>query len=207
VPFIRPLPDDEVTGAVAEAYKADLAEDGYVSNVSRAFSHRPDALAAWIGLKDAVTSSMDRRRYELVTIAAARRVRSSYCMLAHGSVLASAFFDADQVRDIALDHHAAGLDEVDVAVMDLADKVAAVMDLADKVAADASSVTQADVDRLRELGLSDADVFDVVAAAAMRCFFTKVVDGLGFQPDSAYAELDEHLRRALVVGRPIEEPG
>jgi uncharacterized peroxidase-related enzyme len=194
VPFIRPLPDDEVTGAVAEAYKADLADDGYVSNVSRAFSHRPDALAAWIGLKDAVTSTMNRRRYELVTIAAARRVRSSYCMLAHGNVLADKFYDADRVREIALDHHAAGLDEVDVAVMDLADKVAS----------DASSVTQADVDRLRELGLSDAEVFDVVAASAMRCFFTKIVDGLGFQPDAAYRELDESLREALVVGRPIE---
>lgn len=194
MPFIRPLPDDEVTGAVAEAYKADLADDCYVSNVSRAFSHRPDALAAWIGLKDAVTSTMNRRRYELVTIAAARRVRSSYCMLAHGNVLADKFYDADRVREIALDHHAAGLDEVDVAVMDLADKVAS----------DASSVTQADVDRLRELGLSDAEVFDVVAASAMRCFFTKIVDGLGFQPDAAYRELDESLREALVVGRPIE---
>ena len=46
MPFIRPLPDDEVTGAVAEAYEADLAEDGYVSNVSRTFSHRPEVLAA-----------------------------------------------------------------------------------------------------------------------------------------------------------------
>jgi uncharacterized peroxidase-related enzyme len=194
VPFIRPLPDDEVTGAVAEAYEADIAEDGYVSNVSRTFSHRPEVLAAWVGLKDAVTSSMDRRRYELVTIAAARRVRSSYCMLAHGSVLASAFYDREQVRDIALDHHAAGLEEVDVAVMDLADKVAA----------DAPSITQGDVDRLREFGLTDAEIFDVVAAAAMRCFLTKIVDGLGFQPDAAYRELDVALREALVVGRPIE---
>ena len=196
MPFIRPLPDDEVTGAVAEAYEADLAEDGYVSNVSRTFSHRPEVLAAWLGLKDAVTSSMDRRRYELVTMAAARRLRSSYCMLAHGSVLASAFYDTQQVRDIALDHHAAGLDQVDVAVMDLADKVAA----------DAASVTQADVDRLRELGLSDAEIFDVVAAAAMRCFLTKIVDGLGSQPDAAYEELDDALREALVLGRPIEAP-
>jgi uncharacterized peroxidase-related enzyme len=195
VPFIRPLPDDEVTGAVAEAYGADLAEDGYVSNVSRTFSHRPQVLAAWIGLKDAVTSSMDRRRYELATLAAARRVRSSYCMLGHGEVLASKFYDSQQLRNIALDHHAAGLDEVDVAIMDLADKVAA----------DATSVTQGDVDRLRELGLSDAEVFDVVAAAAIRCFFTKLVDGLGFQPDAAYGELDERLREALVVGRPIEQ--
>lgn len=194
MPFIRPLPDEQVTGVVAEAYESGLAEDGYVSNVSRTFSHRPEVLAAWIRLKDAVTSTMDRRRYELVTIAAARRVRSSYCMLAHGSVLANAFYDSEQVRDIALDHHAAGLEEVDVAIMDLADKVAA----------DASSVTQADVDRVRKLGLSDAEIFDVVAAAAMRCFFTKIVDGLGFQPDAAYDELDESLRGALVVGRPIE---
>jgi uncharacterized peroxidase-related enzyme len=194
VGFVRPLADDEVTGAAAEAYEADLADDGYVSNVSRAFSNRPEVLAAWIGLKDAVTSTMDPRRYELVTLAAARRVRSSYCMLAHGDVLATKFYDPKRVRDIAADHRSAGLDEVDVAIMDLADKVAA----------DASSITKADVDRLRALGLSDAEIFDVVAAAAMRCFFTKIVDGLGFQPDAAYGELDPALREVLVVGRPIE---
>ena len=39
-------------------------------------------------------------------------------------------------------HHAAGLDTVEVALMDLADKVAA----------DATSVTEADGERLRSLG-------------------------------------------------------
>jgi hypothetical protein len=38
----------------------------------------------------------------------------------------------------------------------------------------------------------------------MRCFFTKVVDGLGFEPDAAYGDVDAGLRDALVVGRPIE---
>ena len=79
----------------------------------------------------------------------------------------------------------------------------AVMDLAEKVAADATAVTEADTDRLKRLGLTDAEVFDVVAAAAARAFLTKVLDGLGFQPDSAYAELAPELREALVVGRPI----
>ena len=195
MPFIEPVPEDEVTGAAAEAYEADLAEGGYVSNVSRTFSHRPEVYEAWIALRGAVAKGMDARRYELVTIAAARRMRSSYCMLAHGNILAGGFYDAERVREIALDHRAAGLDEVDVAVMDLADKVAA----------DASSVSQADIDQLRELGLSEAEVFDVVAAAAMRCFLTKIVDGLGFQADSAYAALDDGLRDALVVGRPIEK--
>ena len=65
------------------------------------------------------------------------------------------------------------------------------------------SVTEEDADRLRELGLSDAEIVSVVSAAAARCFFSKALDGLGVQPDAAYAELDPGLREALVVGRPI----
>jgi alkylhydroperoxidase family enzyme len=91
---------------------------------------------------------------------------------------------------------APGLDEVDVAVMDLAEQVAD----------DATSVTQADVDRLRTLGLTDAEILDVVAAAAARCFFSKALDGLGVQADARYAEtLEPALREALTVGRPIAE--
>jgi alkylhydroperoxidase family enzyme len=110
-------------------------------------------------------------------------------------VLLDGHLDADALRAVAIDHHAAGLDETDVAVMDLADKVAA----------DATSVTQADVDHLRALGLSDADVFDVVAAAGARAFFTKVGDGLGVQADASYGEMEPALRDALTVGRPIAE--
>jgi hypothetical protein len=77
------------------------------------------------------------------------------------------------------------------------------MDLAEKVAADATSVTEEDVDRLRELGLDDGEIVSVVSAAAARCFFSKALDALGVQPDAAYAELDPSLREALVVGRPI----
>jgi alkylhydroperoxidase family enzyme len=95
VGFIEPVPEDEVTGAVAEAYEADVAKDGYVSNVSRALSHRPEVYEAWLALRAAVTKNMDQRRYELVTIAPARRMHSSYCMLAHGGLLASKFYDAD----------------------------------------------------------------------------------------------------------------
>jgi uncharacterized peroxidase-related enzyme len=168
---------------------------GYVPNSTRLFAHRPAVYDAWLQLKDAILAAMDARRYELATVAAARRLRSSYCSLAHGKVLADRFFEPAQVRDLALDHRNADLDDVDVAVMDLAEAVAE----------DATSITEADIDRLRGLGLSDADVFDVVAAAAARCFFSKTLDALGVLADSSYAELDPELRDALTVGRPIAE--
>jgi hypothetical protein len=99
------------------------------------------------------------------------------------------------VREAVADPRAAGLDAVDVAVMEIAAKVAD----------DATSVTEADIDGLRSLGLSDAEILDVVVAAAARCFFSKALDGLGVLPDHEYSALDPALRDALTVGRPIAE--
>jgi len=188
--FIETIPERDATGAAADLYEGDRATFGLLPNFTQAFSLRPEVYAAWRQLVGAVKGNMDVRRYELVTLAAARRLGSSYCMLAHGSVLADGYLEPDVVKAIALDFHTAGLDEVDTAVMELADKVAG----------DATAVTAADVERLRELGLSDAEIFDVVAAAAIRCFFSKVLDGLGAEPDAHYAALDTGLREALTPG-------
>ena len=161
------------------------------TNFEVAFAERPDVFAAWVQLNGAIKEHMDLRRYELATLAAARRLRSSYCCLAHGSVLAQKF--GEPVREIALDHRAAGLDEVDVAVMDLAERVVE----------DATSIGDDDLRPLRSLGLSEAEIMDVVLAASARCFFSKTLDALGVLPDASYAALDPEVREALVVGRPI----
>jgi uncharacterized peroxidase-related enzyme len=192
--FIPTVSDDEAQGAAAEIFANARELHGNVPNFVRMLARRPDVLAAWQELLETVRDNMDRRRYELATIAAARRLGSSYCMLAHSSVLLDkGFYEADAVRSIASDHRAAGLDAVDVAVMDLAEKVAA----------DATSITQEDIDHARSAGLSDGEIFDVVLAASLRAFFTKALDALGVEPDVSYRELDPRLQEALVVGRPI----
>lgn len=161
------------------------------ANYERAFASRPAVYAAWQELNGAVKAGMDLRRYELATLAAARRLRSSYCSPAHGRVLARDF--GEPVAEIAADRGAAGLSEIDVAVMDLAEKVVD----------GAADIGEADLQRLRDLGLTDDDVMDVVLAAAARCFFSKTLDALGVLPDAAFRELDPALLEVLVVGRPI----
>jgi alkylhydroperoxidase family enzyme len=163
------------------------------ANYERAFGDRPEVYAAWVELNTSIKAGMDLRRYELVTLAAARRLRSSYCCLAHGKILLERF--DEPVREIALDHRAAGLDEVDVAVMDFAEKIVD----------DASEITDEDHRQLRELGLTDVDILDVTLAATARCFFSKTLDALSIHPDAHFNELDERIRDALVVGRPIAE--
>ena len=88
----------------------------------------------------------------------------------------------------------AGLPPVDVAIMDLAEKVAL----------HAYKVTEDDVERLRGFGLGDAEIFDVVLAAAARAFFSKSLDSMGAEADEAYATtLGPGVAAELAVGRPF----
>ena len=194
--YIETVPEDEASGAVAEMYAADREALGALPNFTQGFSARPDVYAAWRTLNVTIRGNMDLRRYELVTVAAARRLRSSYCALAHGSVLLKrGFLEPDALRAVVADHRSAGLDDIDVAVMDLAGKVVD----------DATSVTEQDIARLRELGLSDPEIADVVLAAAARCFFSKTLDALGVEPDASYRDLAPELQDALTVGRAIAQ--
>jgi alkylhydroperoxidase family enzyme len=158
------------------------------TNFERAFARRPEVFAAWQQLNGSIKAASDLRRYELATLAAARRLRSSYCCLAHGKVLAEQFYDYESVPKLP-----DGLDETDRAIMAFADKVVV----------DATLITQEDVDELRAHGLSEDEVFDVALAAAARCFFSKTIDALGVQPDAAYSELDPSFVESSTVGRPI----
>jgi alkylhydroperoxidase family enzyme len=159
-------------------------------NLERAFEERPAVFAAWRGLVGAIRETMELRRYELATFAAAQRLRSTYCSIMHGNVLRNEV--GEDVLAIVNDRGAV-LDEVDLAVMDLAERVVD----------DATSITQADLQRLRDLGLTDGEIRDVVLAAAARCFFSKTLDALCVQADAEFQELAPELQKAFVVGRPI----
>lgn len=188
MPFVETISEEEADGDAAEIYDVMRSQFGYLPNLVRVFSLRPEVYRAWMQLNGAVKAP-DLRRYELATLAAARRLRSSYCSLQHGKVLAQEFLSFENVPGLP-----EGLDEADRAVWELAEKVVD----------DATSVTQEDVDRLRGLGLADEEIVDVVLAAAARCFFSKTLDALGAAPDASYADLPAAFREALEVGRPIE---
>jgi alkylhydroperoxidase family enzyme len=166
------------------------------TNYERAFAPHPAVYQAWGQLNVAIKGKMDLRRYELATLAAAVALRSSYCSLAHGQILAEQL--GEDVIDIIHDRANAGLSAADIAVMDLAERVVL----------DATAVTAADRERLHDLGVSEDEVGLVILAAAARCFFSKSLDGLGAEPDPTYHDLDPDLRDALVVGRAIQQrPG
>ena len=194
--FITPVPESESTDDLAEYYRKQRSAWGFLPNYAGAFSTRPDVAQAWNLLNSTIRDGMDRRRFELATIAAARALRSTYCTAAHSKFLRDVCGDEESLQSIAADPSGAGLAAQDRAVYEFATKVAT----------DAAAVVQSDIDRLREVGLSDADIADVVYAASARSFFTRVLDGLGVQLDQQTAEaLPADLLDSMIVGRPVAD--
>lgn len=195
--FIEATPEDEATGALADYYAQQRAAWGFLPNYAAAFASRPAVADAWSALSTAIRGGMDRRRYEIATIAAARARRSSYCTAAHSMFLRDLCGDEASMRAIAEDPTGATLTDQDRAVFAFATKVAL----------DPSSIEQDDVDAVRAAGLDDTDVADVVQAVAARVYFTTVLDALGATLDPQTADrFDPDLRAAMIVGRPVREP-
>ncbi len=191
--FIETVAVHEASGDVQTMYRNAQGSLDYVPNYAKLFSLRPQVMATWGAFLASIRMNIDLRRYELVTLAAARALKSSYCMLAHGSILHTRFYTSEQLQAV--------MDDGGTVVLSAAD--AAIIAYAEHIVRDASSITEQEVQGLRDHGLTDAEIFDVAAVAAVRCFFSKLLDALGAEADSAYAEMETELRTRLTAGRPI----
>jgi uncharacterized peroxidase-related enzyme len=191
--FIDTLPESQIDEDVRAMYERQQAHYGYVPNYAKVFCYRPEIMGLWASLQAGIKRHMDKRRFELVTFAAAEALRSTLCSLAHGKAL-TGFFSPEDVRAMARGDVPASLSAAE----------AEMLAFARKVARDASSVTRTDVQRLKQHGFSDAEIFDIAATAAARAFWTKVIESLGVEPDAPFLDMDVELRNALIVGRPVE---
>ena len=194
--FIRTIAPSEAEGPVRDMYQEIERRVGYLPNWALAFSLRPRVQDTWTALLTSIRSNLSVRTYELATLAAARALRSSYCSLAHGRVLAEQVFDAATVTAI--------MKEAPTVPLEPGER--AMMAYVERVVLHADRITAADVAELRSHGYRDEEIFDVTAAAAARCFFSKLLDALGVQADARFNELDPALRESLTVGRPVTAP-
>ena len=83
-------------------------------------------------------------------------MHSSYCMLAHGKILRQQFYAPDQLAAIAQATTSTVLAPMDQAIMHFAEQIVR----------DAAAISEADIQPLRDHSLTDAEIFDIAAAAA-----------------------------------------
>jgi len=188
------LEEPPVSPQVQALYDEDLADDGYVWNVSRLWAYQPDTLNRLFDLMSQAfaPSGLDFRQRGILVTAAAATLGDSYCSLAWGGKLG-------QASDAAV---AAGVLSGGDAGLTGQEKAMAAW--ARKVARDPNATMPADIQALRDSGLDDGQIFAITAFVALRLAFSTINDSLGAQPDAQLAQsLPPEVREAVTYGRPV----
>jgi uncharacterized peroxidase-related enzyme len=186
----------EVTAGSQKSFDEDVAELGYVMNVSRLWAYQPETMTGLFDLLRRVVSvePLSLRQRSILVAACASAFGDSYCSLVWGGRLADAT-DAQTAARVLR-----GGDD------GLTASEQAMAAWARKVARDANGTRAVDVQQLREAGFTDSKIFTITVFVALRLAFSTVNDALGLRPDAGLrSSAPAPVRAAVTFGRPIDD--
>jgi len=190
--FIKTIEPDEATGEIAALYDAERQSMGRVMQATLCWSARPDVIVPIENLLHQIRDgfSLGLLDFRLITFVVAGDVPSSYCSHVYFRTL-SATLGREQALAVRRDYRNAGLSGQQVEMLTYAKQITR----------DASQVTRADIQRLRDVGLTDVNIADIALAASFRNFVSRYFDAVGATVEPEFLDDDPVVRDMMAVGR------
>ena len=186
-----PLPDEtELPDRLQGLFQKARETLGFVPNVFRAYSYRPERLSAWFAHYRQLhepTEHLDAADREMIAVVVSAWNRCTYCIVAHGQALRAALRETMPLVEAEplADHIATNWRH---AVLD--DRRRAICAFAEKLTARPHEMAQDDLAGLAVVGLSEHEVWDVVEIASMYNFTNRMALATGQLPNEEYHHLD-----------------
>ena len=164
---------------------APIAEkSGFVPNVFRALARRPAELRAFLDYHDALMepdpatagSGLSKAERELIVVATSAANDCTYCVVAHGAILRIRSRDPEKADRVAINPGG----------VELSARERAIVDLALVVAVDPASCTPGELEAARDAGLSDDEIWDIGAIAALFALSNRMAHLTGLQPNPEF---------------------
>jgi uncharacterized peroxidase-related enzyme len=188
--YLQDPPDD---AAVTAVYAAAEADAGYLMNYVRGWAWRPDVAAAFSSARSALAAetALGARDIAVINAVVARARENAYCGTAWGSKL------ADQTSpEVAAAVLRGGDDALD-------ERGRALARFAELIARDPNAVGEAEIERLRAVGLDDRQIAEAAMLAAFRLAFMAFNTALGAATDPELLQASPPaVRDAAGFGRP-----
>lgn len=168
------LPDD-----IAAIYAQNREKLGFVPNVFRAYSRRPEHFRAFMQYHDVLMrgpSGLSRAEREAIVVAVSGENRCQYCLTAHGAALRILGKDAMLAEQIANNWRTA----------DLTPRLRHMLAFASRVNEPAFAATDEEIDALRAAGFSDDDIWDIAAIAAFFGFSNRMAGLMDMRPNAEF---------------------
>jgi uncharacterized peroxidase-related enzyme len=172
--WIEIIPEEGATGDLKEAYDDIAGRRGKLSNIMRVHSLRPEAMRAHMDLYLSLLfsrSGLSRAERELIATVVSATNQCRYCVAHHAEALRAYWKDDDRVDAVMDDYRDAGLSEREHAMVEYAVRLTEWP----------SAIEEADIDRLRSTGFSDADILDINLITSYFNFVNRIAEGLGVE--------------------------
>ncbi len=162
-----------------EAY---LDRPGFIPNVLQAYMLRPNKLRTFMDQYDELMlgeSDVTKAEREMIAVTVSSVNHCFYCLTSHGAALRIRTKDVVLSDGIAANYRTANLTP----------RQRAMLDWAYLITTDSTSCSDADVERLRAHGFSDAAIWDIAEIAAFFNATNRLSNALALRPNRSYHDL------------------
>ncbi|WP_299287605.1 peroxidase-related enzyme [uncultured Tateyamaria sp.] len=174
LPMVDPLPE-------ATQKYFDICQDklGMVPNVLRAHAFDIDKLNAFAALYNDLMladSGLTKLEREMIAVVVSATNHCYYCLTAHGAAVRQLSGNPILGEQLVMNWR----------VADVTRRQRAMLQFAEKVTRASAQISEEDRQGLRDVGLSDRDIWDVINVAAFFNMSNRVASATAMQPNDDY---------------------
>lgn len=167
---------------IREVFEKCIEKFGFVPNVLSAYSLRPEKLRLFRPYYNELMlgeSGLTKLEREMIAVTVSSLNHCYYCLVAHGAAVRELSGDPTLGEKIAMNYR----------VADLEPRQRAMLDFVAKLTESPDKIGEADRQALRDLGFTDADIFDICEVTGFFNMTNRVASGIDMQPNPEYHKL------------------
>ncbi|SHE35457.1 uncharacterized peroxidase-related enzyme [Ruegeria intermedia] len=174
LPMVDPLPPE-----TQKYFDICTEKLGMIPNVLKAYAFDIDKLNAFTAMYNDLMladSNLSKLEREMIAVVVSSINRCFYCLVAHGAA----------VRQLSGDPKLGEMLVMNYRVAPLGDRQRAMLDFAAKMTIASAEIEEPDRQRLRDVGFSDRDIWDIANVAGFFNMTNRVASATAMQPNDEY---------------------
>lgn len=179
-----PVPEKpELDADMAALFDKCVEKLGFVPNVLQAYALRPKKLRNFAMLYNELMlgeSGLSKLEREMIAVVVSSANHCYYCLVAHGQAVRKLSGDPELGEMLVMNYRAAPLDP----------RQRAMLDFAWKLTKEPWTMGEPDRQALRDVGFSEADIFDIADTAGFYNMSNRVASAVDMMPNREYHTLD-----------------
>lgn len=173
---IEMIAEGDADGKIKEVYDEIKASFGLVPNLFKTMALRPEILEAnWNKTKAVLMSGLvPRETKEMIAVVVSKANSCDYCVNAHSTALKMLGFSDEKIEKLLTNIESMGLD----------DKTRGILQFSIDATREPHKITEEDVRELKDMGITDGELLEIVSTMDMFTSYNKFLDALGVEIDS-----------------------